>query len=103
MLAVRPIVTVAAERDDPLLRIGILQQHVEPAFKPAARCERTGRIDVGSLVEKQRDEAIDVLREIVEIDVIEFLARLDAKPELLVRRRASASANLFRNSAMSFL
>ena len=82
--AVGPIVSIAAERDDPLLRLRAVHQDVEPAFEPAPRTERAGRIDVGRFVEKQRDEAIDVIRDLLEIDVIEVLSGLDAKPELFV-------------------
>ena len=82
--AVSPIVSIAAERDDPLLRLRAVHQDVEPTFEPAPRPERAGRIDVGSFVEKQRDKAIDVIRDLLEIDVIEVLSGLDAKPELFV-------------------
>ena len=69
--------------------IGVLEERVQPRFEPLARGERPGRIDVGSFVEEQRDEAIDLFRDIVEIDVIEVLPRLHAKPELPARRRAA--------------
>ena len=45
-----PIVSVAAERYDPLFGVAIFQQDVQPAFEPWARRERPGRIGIGSLV-----------------------------------------------------
>ena len=82
MRAVCPIVSVAAERDDPLLGICVLEERVQPGLKPLARGERPGRVGVGSFIEKERDKAIDLFRDIVEIDVIEILPRRNAEPKL---------------------
>ena len=56
-----PIVTVAPQRDDPLVRLRAVQENVEPALEPAARGQRTRRVDVGSLIEQHRHEAIDIV------------------------------------------
>ena len=80
----RPIVSVTADCEDPLLRVGILQQAVQPAFKPRARCQRPGRIRVRGFVKQHRYKTIDVIGKRLEIDVIQFLVRLNAQPKLLV-------------------
>src|SRR5205823_10338556 len=73
----RPIVTVTAERDDPLLGVAAFEQNVQPTFKPGARSKRPRRIDVRCLVEKRSDESIDIVRKFVEIDVLKLLAGLN--------------------------
>ena len=80
----RPIVAITAERNDPLLGIGLFKQHMQPAFKPRPRSERPRRIDVRSLIEKRSDEPIDVVRKLVEIDVLKLLTRLNGEPKFLV-------------------
>ena len=80
----RPIVTVTAERDNPLFRVAAFKQHVQPTLKPRPRPKRPGRIDVRCFVEERGDEPIDVIRELVEIDVIKLLARLNCEPKFLV-------------------
>ncbi len=62
--------------------ICVLEERVQPGLKPLARGERPGRVGVGSFIEKERDKAIDLFRDIVEIDVIEILPRRNADPKL---------------------
>src|SRR5262249_56269818 len=46
----RPIVTVTAERNDPLLRVRALEQNMQPAFEPRSRAERATWIALRSLI-----------------------------------------------------
>ena len=80
----RPIVTITAECDNPLFRVAAFKQNVQPTLKPRPRPKRPGRIDVRCFVEERGDEPIDVIRELVEIDVIKLLARLNCEPKFLV-------------------
>ena len=64
--------------------VGILQQDMQPAFKPGARPERTRRIDVRCFIKEQGHESVDVFRQVIEVHVIEFLSRLHTEPELLL-------------------
>src|SRR5205085_2313788 len=74
LCASRPIIAIATERNDPLFGVRAIQEHAQPSFEPSPRTEWTRRVDVGSLVEKHRDEAVNIVRERLEIDVIEVLA-----------------------------
>src|SRR5436190_5858673 len=80
----RPIVSITAERDDPLFGIGTLQQNVEPALEPRARAKRPRGINVRRLVKQHRHKTVDVVREIFEVDVIQLLPGLNTEPELLI-------------------
>ena len=80
----RPIVPVAAQGNDPLLSVAIFKQHMQPPLKPRTRPEWAGRIDIGSLIKEQRDKAIHVVRQFLEVDVIKVLARLHAEPKFFV-------------------
>ena len=84
LCAAGPIIAIAAKRNDPLLGVRAIQEHAQPPFEPSPRTEWTRYIDVGSFVEEQRDEAIDVVRQRLEINVIEVLAGLHAKPKLFI-------------------
>ena len=57
---------------------------MDPSFKPRTRRHRPGRIGVGRFVKQHRHETIDVVGKRLEIDVIQFLTRLNAQPKLLV-------------------
>jgi hypothetical protein len=67
-----------------LLGVGILQQHVDPAFKPRARRQRPGRIGVRGFVKQHRHKTIDIVAKRLEVDVIQFLVGLNTQPKLLV-------------------
>ena len=58
----RPIVSVTADRDDPLLGIRVFEQHMQPAFKPRTRPKRSRRIDIGGFVKERGHKPVDVAR-----------------------------------------
>ena len=80
-LAGRPIVAVAAQPDDPLLRVGIGQEHIKPAAIPRTRRKRAGRFVFRSLVVEQGNEVIGFLDHFIGVAQVERLARGHADPK----------------------
>ena len=79
-----PVITVATNCDDPLLGVRSIQQDVQPTFKPRARRQRSRRIRLRRFIEQHRDETIDVVTELIDVDVIQLLPRLNTQPQLFV-------------------
>ena len=57
---------------------------MQPTFEPGTRSQGARCINVGGLVEQQSHKTVDVVAQLIEVDIIQFLSRLNAEPKLLV-------------------
>ena len=79
-----PVISVAANCNDPLPGVRSIQQDMQPTFKPRAGRQRPRRIRLRRFIEQHRDETIDVVTERIDVDVIQLLPRLNTQPQLFV-------------------
>src|SRR5437762_3986327 len=77
-----PVISVAANCNDPLPGVRTIQQDMQPTFKPRAGRKRSRWIRLRRFIEQHRDETIDVVTERIDVDVIQLLPRLNAQPQL---------------------
>ena len=81
-----PVVAEGPDADDPLARVAVTRERVQPFAEPGQRGEGTGFLVLARLVIEHGDEAVDMRREGVEVEDLEVVPDRDAEPEFQPRR-----------------
>ena len=79
-----PVVSVSAQREDPLIRLTVTHQRSQPPFKPRLRRDRPGCVVLAILVVQLSDQVVNDIRKILQIKGAQVFAHRDAQPEFVV-------------------